>query len=73
MRDPTVEESLEWRDLRHKERELRAEMKELQERSRLPTDGRRRQKDIRRELDTVMAAQREMAMEYWKEAVGEER
>lgn len=73
MRDPTVEESLEWRDLRHRERELRDEMKDLQEHNRLPLAGRRRQKDIRRELDTVMAAQREMAMDYWKEAVGEER
>lgn len=71
MRDPTVEESLEWRDLRHREQELRAEMKDLQERNRLPLAGRRRQKDLRRELDTIMAAQREMAMEYWKEAVGE--
>lgn len=73
MRDPTVDESLEWRDLRHKEEELRAEMKDLQEHNRLPLAGRRRQKDIRRELDTVMAAQREMAMDYWKEAVGEKR
>lgn len=70
MRDPTVEESLEWRDLRHQEDELRGQLKDLKEHNRLPVAERRRQKDLKRQLDTVMAAQREMAMEYWKEAVG---
>lgn len=70
MRDPTGEERTEWEDLRQQEKECRDRLKLLEGRPRLTLDERRFQKDLRRKLDTVMAAQREVAMAYWKEAVG---
>lgn len=71
MRDPTKDEMEEWRDLRTQEKECRDRLKLLEGRTRLSLDERRFQKDLRRKLDTVMAAQREMAMSFWKEAVGD--
>lgn len=70
MRDLTEEERAEWQDLRLQEKDCRDRMKLLEGRPHLSLDERRFQKDLRRKLDTVMAAQREMAMEYWKEAIG---
>ena len=70
MRDLTVEEQAEWRDLKLQEKDCRDRLKLLQGRPHLSLDERRFQKDLRRKLDTVMAAQREMAMSYWTEAVG---
>jgi hypothetical protein len=69
VRDPTGEERTEWEDLRRQEKDIRDRMKLLEGRPHLLLDERRFQKDLRRKLDTVMAAQREMAMAYWKEAV----
>lgn len=71
MRDLTLDECLEWRDLCQKEIDLRARSKELQEHHRPPITVRRQLREIRRELDTIRAAQREMAMAYWKEAIDE--
>lgn len=70
MRDLTVEEQAEWRDLKLQEKDCRDRLKLLQGRPHLSLDERRFQKDLRRKLDTVMTAQREMAMSYWTEAVG---
>lgn len=69
MRDPTAEERSEWKDLREQEKDCRDRLKLLEGRTKLTLDERRYQKDLRRKLDTVMAAQREMAMTYWREAV----
>jgi hypothetical protein len=71
MRDPSKEEQEEWRDLKVQEKDCRDRLKLLEGRGHLSLDERRFQKDVRRKLDTVMAAQREMARAYWLEAVGD--
>lgn len=68
VRDLTEEERSEWQDLKREEKDIRDRMKLLEGRGHLSLDERRLQKDMRRKLDTVMAAKREMAMAYWKEA-----
>lgn len=70
MRDPTEDEREEWRDLTVQEKDCRDRLKLLEGRTRLTPGERRLQKELRRRLDTVMAAKREMAMTYCKEAVG---
>lgn len=69
MRDLTREEREEWDDLKTQEKDCRDRLKLLEGRPHLSLDERRFQKDLRRKLDTIMAASREMAMTYWKEAV----
>jgi len=72
MRDPSEEERAEWRDLKQQEKDTRDRMKLLQGRPHLSLDERRFQKDLRRKLDAVMEAQREMMKAYWLEAVSGE-
>ncbi len=69
MRDPTGEEREEWAGLKVQEKDCRDRLKLLEGRTKLTLDERRHQKDLRKRLDTVRAAQREMAMAYWKEAM----